>query len=110
MSSAASYWRGNVRRILRLLAVWLALTAAPALVTGWLAFDFIGWPMPYWLAAYGAPLAYLIIIGVYARAMARADAALVFPSPSRGGQGGDGVPAHHHPTPSPPNPPLEGEG
>ncbi|MCH4589900.1 DUF4212 domain-containing protein, partial [Achromobacter xylosoxidans] len=38
-----------------------------------LSFDFIGWPFSFWMAAYGAPLAYLIIICIYARIMNRAD-------------------------------------
>lgn len=73
--AAQAYWRRNVRRIAVLLAVWLLLTIAPALFTNWLAFDFIGWPFPFWLAAYGAPLAYLIIVAVYAWLMGRADRA-----------------------------------
>jgi putative solute:sodium symporter small subunit len=73
-SSSSAYWRRNTRLILRLLAVWLVLTLAPALFPGWLSFSFIGWPMPFWLGAYGAPLAYLVIVGVYAWAMNRADA------------------------------------
>lgn len=71
---ASNYWRRNVRLILGLLAAWALLTAAPALFTGYLSFDFIGWPLPFWLAAYGAPLAYLGIVGVYAWTMNRADA------------------------------------
>ena len=38
-----------------------------------LSFDFLNWPFSYWMAAYGAPLAYLIIIAVYAGVMNRAD-------------------------------------
>jgi len=68
------YWRRNVRLIVLLLAVWASLTVAPALYTRYLAFEFIGWPFPFWLAAYGAPLAYLVIVGGYAWAMNRADA------------------------------------
>nr|WP_081627111.1 sodium/substrate symporter small subunit [Bordetella sp. FB-8] len=71
--AARVYWRRNLRRVGVLLAVWLLLTLAPALFTGWLAFDFIGWPFPFWLAAYGAPLVYLIIVAAYVRLMGRAD-------------------------------------
>lgn len=67
------YWRRNLRRIAVLLAAWLLLTLAPALLTNWLSFGFIGWPFSFWLAAYGAPLAYLIIVAVYAWLMSRAD-------------------------------------
>jgi len=34
---------------------------------------FLDWPFAFWMAAYGAPLAYLVIIAVYARTMNRAD-------------------------------------
>lgn len=67
------YWRRNLWLILLLLAVWAALTFIPAFFARSLSFDFIGWPFAFWMAAYGAPLAYLIIIGVYARVMNRAD-------------------------------------
>jgi putative solute:sodium symporter small subunit len=71
--TARAYWRRNLRRIAVLLAFWLLLTIAPALLTNWLSFDFIGWPFSFWLAAYGAPLAYLIIVAIYAWLMSRAD-------------------------------------
>ena len=67
------YWRRNLRLILVLLVVWAALTFVPAYFARSLSFDFIGWPFAFWMAAYGAPLAYLIIIGIYARVMNRAD-------------------------------------
>lgn len=72
-STASRYWRRNVRLILLLLALWIALTAAPALFTRYLSFEFIGWPFPFWLAAYGAPLAFLLIVAVYGAVMNRAD-------------------------------------
>ncbi|CAB3625894.1 DUF4212 domain-containing protein [Achromobacter sp. SIMBA_011] len=67
------YWRRNVRLIVLLLAVWAALTFVPSYFARGLSFDFIGWPFSFWMAAYGAPLAYLILIGIYARIMNRAD-------------------------------------
>lgn len=72
-ASGSPYWRANLRRIARLLALWLLITMAPALFTTWLSFDFIGWPFPFWLAAYGAPLSYLVIVAVYAWTMDRVD-------------------------------------
>lgn len=72
-SIPAPYWRRNLRLIVLLLAVWAALTFVPAFFARSLSFDFIGWPFAFWMAAYGAPLAYLILIGVYARIMNRAD-------------------------------------
>lgn len=67
------YWRNNLRLILLLLIVWAALTFVPAFFARSLTFDFIGWPFAFWMAAYGAPLAYLLIICVYARIMNRED-------------------------------------
>ncbi|CAB3714152.1 MULTISPECIES: DUF4212 domain-containing protein [Achromobacter] len=74
-SVPTSYWRRNLRLILLLLIIWAALTFVPAFFARSLSFDFIGWPFAFWMAAYGAPLAYLIIVGVYARVMNRADEA-----------------------------------
>ena len=67
------YWRRNLWLILALLVVWAALTFIPAFFARSLSVDFIGWPFAFWMAAYGAPLAYLVIIGIYARVMNRAD-------------------------------------
>ncbi len=85
-----------------LLAAWGLVTAAPALFTGHLSFDFIGWPLPFWLAAYGAPLAYLGIVGIYAWAMNRADARATDPAgvpasrrPGRPTRGADAVLRRH---------------
>lgn len=67
------YWRRNLRLIVLLLVIWAAVTFIPAFFARSLSFDFIGWPFAFWMAAYGAPLAYLILIGVYARIMNQAD-------------------------------------
>lgn len=72
-TSVTPYWRRNLRLILLLLAAWAALTFVPSFFARGLSFDFIGWPFAFWMAAYGAPLAYLIIIAIYARVMNRAD-------------------------------------
>jgi len=71
--SCSPYWRRNLRLIVLLLVVWAALTFVPAFFARSLTFNFIGWPFAFWMAAYGAPLAYLIIICVYARIMNRED-------------------------------------
>lgn len=67
------YWRRNVRLIVVLAVAWAALTFIPSYFARDLSFDFIGWPFSFWMAAYGAPLAYLVIICIYARIMNRAD-------------------------------------
>ena len=68
------YWRRNLALIGVLTACWAALTFLPAFFARELSFDFIGWPFSFWMAAYGAPLSYLVLIGIYARLMNRADA------------------------------------
>lgn len=66
-------WRRNLAFIAGLLAVWAALSFLPTYFAGRLSFNFIGWPFSFWMAAYGAPLAYLLIIVFYARVMNRDD-------------------------------------
>ncbi|AOB33855.1 hypothetical protein AKI39_18875 [Bordetella sp. H567] len=69
----APSWGRNVRLILVLLALWAALTFLPVYFARTLLFPFLGWPFSYWMAAYGAPLAYLLIVVAYARIMNGAD-------------------------------------
>jgi len=72
---APRYWRRNLCVIVFLLALWLLLTVLPSYFARDLfPIDFFGWPLSFWMAAHGAPLGYLILIGVYARLMNRADA------------------------------------
>ncbi|KGD96140.1 membrane protein [Achromobacter sp. RTa] len=82
-SAPSPYWRRNLWLIVLLLAVWAALTFVPSYFARGLSFDFIGWPFAFWMAAYGAPLAYLIIIAIYARVMNRADERAETPGESR---------------------------
>ncbi|MBV7481740.1 DUF4212 domain-containing protein [Bordetella sp. BOR01] len=72
--AAKRYWRRNLFLIAILTTCWAALTFLPAFFARELMFDFIGWPFSFWMAAYGAPLSYLVLIGIYARLMNRADA------------------------------------
>jgi len=69
-----SYWRKNLRLIGILLGIWGIVTFVPT----YFAMDlselmFLGWPFPFWAAAFGAPTAFLIIVGVYAWRMERLD-------------------------------------
>jgi putative solute:sodium symporter small subunit len=68
------YWARNVKLILWLLVLWALLTFVPTYFAASLMFPLLGWPFSYGMAAYGAPLAYLLIIVAYARIMNRADA------------------------------------
>jgi putative solute:sodium symporter small subunit len=72
-SARSPAWGRNVRLILLLLALWGALTFLPAWFAARLLYPVAGWPFSYWMAAYGAPLAYLLIIVAYARIMNRRD-------------------------------------
>lgn len=70
------YWRRNVRLTLGLLAIWFIAT----FVTGWYAadlnaFEFLGFPMGFYLFAQGSPLIFLAIIFIYVKAMNRLDRA-----------------------------------
>lgn len=69
------YWRGNLILIAVLLAVWLLVTFVPAYFARSLSDVFLfGWPFSFWMAAFGAPTAYLAMVGFYAWHMNRKDA------------------------------------
>lgn len=68
------YWRSNLRLIGILLAIWALVTFAPAYYADAFAgFMTFGWPFPFWAAAFGAPTAFLILVGIYAWRMKRVD-------------------------------------
>ncbi len=68
------YWRQNLVLIAALSCLWWLMTFVPAYFALDLSQIFIfGWPLSFWLAAFGAPLFFLLIIGVYAWQMARQD-------------------------------------
>jgi putative solute:sodium symporter small subunit len=67
------YWRRNLVLTGVLITAWLLLTFVPAYFARELTFNFVGWPFAFWMAAYGAPLCYLVLVVVYARLMNRAD-------------------------------------
>ena len=66
-SAARAAWRREVRGMVVLLAVWTLLTVLPLWFARDLDFQFLQWPFPYWMAAYGAPLAYLGLVLLAAR-------------------------------------------
>lgn len=68
------YWRNNLCLISILLAIWAIVTFVPAYYAKSLSDLMIfGWPFPFWVAAFGAPTAFLLIVGVYAWRMERED-------------------------------------
>jgi putative solute:sodium symporter small subunit len=73
-SRPIQYWRSNLRLIGILLVIWGVVTFVPAYFASALTeFIFFGWPFPFWVAAFGAPSAFLIIVGVYAWRMEKLD-------------------------------------
>lgn len=68
------YWPRNLLLVAILLLVWLLVSlmpiGLPALPDDWTVF---GWPLPMALAAFGVPLIYLGLIGIYAAIMDRRD-------------------------------------
>jgi putative solute:sodium symporter small subunit len=68
---AAAYWRRNLRITGALLAVWFVVTFVATYFARQLRFSFFGWPFGFWVAGQGALLVYLLLIGLYARAMNR---------------------------------------
>lgn len=72
-SSGARLWRRNLVLIALLMAIWTALSFGPAYFARDLGFSVFGWPFSFWMAAYGAPLGYLVLIGIYAFLMNRAE-------------------------------------
>lgn len=68
------YWQKNLRLTGALLAIWFVAT----FVVGWFARDLqsitiLGFPLSFFMAAQGALLIYLILIGYYAWRMERLD-------------------------------------
>ena len=67
------YWRKNLRITGILLGVWFFVTFVLGYFARDLDFTFFGWPFSFWVAAQGALIVYVLIIGYYARYMNRLD-------------------------------------
>jgi putative solute:sodium symporter small subunit len=67
------YWHRNLRITGALLFVWFVVSFVVAYFARDLDFPFFGWPFSYWVGAQGALVVYVLIVGVYARAMDRLD-------------------------------------
>ena len=74
-ASDATRWQFVRAITLALLLVWFGVTFVAAFFARQLDFMWFGWPFGYWVAAQGALLVYLVLIGAYAWAMNRLDAA-----------------------------------
>lgn len=68
------HWQRSRRITGVLLLSWLATTLVPLFYARELArFTLFGWPLSFYLAAQGAALVYLMIVGAYAWRMRRID-------------------------------------
>ena len=68
-------WRRTRRLTMALLAVWFGVTFAAIFFARELAgLTLFGWSVSFYLAAQGALLVYLAIVGIYALAMRALDA------------------------------------
>jgi putative solute:sodium symporter small subunit len=68
------YWRKNLVITAILLGIWFVAT----FVVGWNARElnsitFLGFPLGFYMSAQGSLIIYVVIIGVYAKYMARLD-------------------------------------
>ena len=75
----AVYWRKNLRITAALLAAWFVVTFGVTFFARELSLRLFGWPFSFWVAAQGALLVYLALIGIYASFMNRLDATLEDP-------------------------------
>ena len=69
------YWRKTLRLTAVLLMVWFVVSFVVSYYARELDFDFLGWPFSFWMAAQGALIVYVLIVGGYAWYMNRADIA-----------------------------------
>ena len=67
------HWRKNLRITGLLLLIWFVVTFVTAYFARELSFTFFGWPFSFWVAAQGALIVYVAIIGYYAYYMNRLD-------------------------------------
>ena len=74
VAARAVHWQRTRRLTMILLALWLATTFGTVFYARELAaLTVFGWPLSFYLAAQGASLAYLAMIGAYALIMDRID-------------------------------------
>ncbi|MEM7543210.1 MAG: DUF4212 domain-containing protein [Pseudomonadota bacterium] len=76
LTSAANYWRANLRLVGSLLAVWFVVSFGfGILLLDWMnQYRFFGFKLGFWWAQQGAIFIFVILIFVYARAMRKLDA------------------------------------
>lgn len=74
-SKSEQHWRFNCRVIVTLCVVGFVLTVVPIYFAQHFAhLTLLGWPLPFFLMAFGLPVLYLAIIALYAWIMQRREA------------------------------------
>jgi putative solute:sodium symporter small subunit len=74
LAARSRHWQRTRRLTFVLLAAWLAATFCSVFFARELAgLSLFGWPLSFYLAAQGAALIYLAILGAYAAGMRRFD-------------------------------------
>jgi len=74
IATRAAHWARTRRLTAVLLLLWLATTVGTVFFARELdGLTVFGWPLSFYMAAQGAALVYLAILGVYAVAMQRQD-------------------------------------
>jgi len=67
------HWQHSRRLTALLLALWFVVSFVCTFFARALSFEFFGWPFSFWMAAQGALLVYLALVGFYAWRMHRLD-------------------------------------
>jgi putative solute:sodium symporter small subunit len=68
------HWRRSKRLTFELLAIWFIVSfVIPFFARALTPITFFGWPLPFYMAAQGALVVYVVIIGIYAARMRRLD-------------------------------------
>lgn len=75
--SKEAYWRGQLRRIVALLAVWAVVSLGLSIgLAPWLnGISLGGVPLGFWMAQQGSIFVFVALIWIYARTSDRADRA-----------------------------------
>jgi len=82
-----AYWRGQLRRILLLLAVWAVVGFGMGIfgVEALNAFSLGGMPFGFWMAQQGSIFVFVLLIMIYAVTSDRADRAAGLGEREKGG-------------------------
>ena len=67
------HWRRTTRLTAALLLGWFGVGFGVTWFARDLDFPFFGWPFSFWVAAQGGAIAFVVLLVVYARRMARID-------------------------------------